>query len=70
MFYQAAQLTYIIDERLKVLSEDVEREKAFKDVAKATAKEKVKAAGAVEKKAAAVEKARALAKSKSTKLEV
>ena len=70
MFYQAAQLTHIIDERLKELSENAEREKALKDVVEATVKEKVKAVGAVEKKAVTAEKARALAESKSTELEV
>ena len=38
------QLSHIVDGRMKELSEDAEREKAFKDVAKATMKEKVKAA--------------------------
>ena len=53
----AGQLTYIIDERLKELPEDVEREKALKNVAANMAKEKGKAIDVVEKKAQAVEKA-------------
>ena len=40
--YQAAQLTRILDKRLKELVEDTEREKALKDVIAATAKEKAK----------------------------
>ena len=52
------------------LSKDVEREKALKEVAVATAKEKVKAAEAVEKKAAVSEKARVLAEKRSTELEM
>lgn len=49
--YQAARLTYILDERMKELVEDVEREKALKDVAEDTTKEKGKVADAVEKRA-------------------
>ena len=52
------QLTHILDERLKELTEDADREKALKDVANATAKEKGKAA---EKMAQSSEKARLLA---------
>lgn len=55
--YQAAQLTYILDERLKELVKDIEREKALKDVAGDMAKEKGKAVDVVEKKAQAAEKA-------------
>ena len=64
------QLTHIIDGRLKELSEDLEREKALKDVAEAIAKEKVKATRTAKKKVAAAKKARALAESKSVELEV
>ena len=60
ILYQAAQLTHILDGRLKELSEDIEREKALKEVATVTAKEKTKAVEIVEKKAAASEKAKAL----------
>ena len=70
LFCQAAQLTHIVDGRMKELSEDAELGKALKDVAKAMAKEKVKAAETAEKKAAAVEKARVLAKSKFAELKV
>ena len=65
MFYQAAQLTHIFDGRLKELAKDAEREKALKDVAKASAKEKTKAAATMEKKAVASEKARVLTEKKS-----
>ena len=64
------QLTHIIDGRLKELFEDLEREKALKDVAEAIAKEKVKATRTAKKKVAAAKKARALAESKSVELEV
>ena len=64
------QLTYVLDWRLKELSEDAEREKALKEVAAATAKEKVKAIEVAEKKAATTKKARVFAKKRSTKLEM
>ena len=67
---QVMQLTYVLNGRLKELSEDAEREKALKDVAAATSKEKVKAAETAEKKAVASEKARALAEKRSTKIEM
>ena len=70
MLYQAAQLTHIVDERMKELSKDAEQEKALKDVAKVMVKEKVKAAETAEKKAIMAEKARASAESKSAKLKV
>ena len=50
-----------MDDRLKEAAEDADREKALKDVAVAIMKEKGKAAEAVEKKAHALEKAKALA---------
>ena len=53
--YQATQLNYILNERLKELAEDADREKALKDVTNASAKEKGKA---IEKKAQASEKGR------------
>ena len=55
---------------MKELSEDAEWEKAPKDVAKAMAKEKVKAIEIAEKKAAMAKKARASAESKSAKQKV
>ena len=70
MLYQAAQLTHVLDGRLKELSEDAKREKALKEVVAATTKEKVKATEAVEKKAAAFEKARALVEKRSMELEM
>lgn len=51
MQYQAAQLTYVLNERLKELTKDAEQEKALKDVAAVTTKEKGKAAAAAEEKA-------------------
>lgn len=70
MLGQAVQLTHIVNGRLKELFEDIEREKALKDIVGAVAKEKVKATETVEKKAAAAEKARALVEGKSAELEV
>ena len=49
--YQAAQITYILGERMKEFAEEAEREKALKDVANATARDKGKAAEVAEKKA-------------------
>ena len=57
-------VTYILSERLKELAEDAEREKALKDVTNAMAKEKGKAAEAIEKKAQSSEKARLVAERK------
>ena len=54
---------------MKELAEDAEQEKALKDVAEATAKEKTKAATTREKKAIASEKARVSAEKKSLELE-
>ena len=57
LFDQAVQLTHVLDERLKELAEDIEKEKALKDVAADTAKEKGKATDVVDKKAKTIEKA-------------
>ena len=59
LFYQATQLTHVLDGRLKELSEDAKWEKALKEVVMVTAKEKTKDVKIAEKKAAASEKARA-----------
>nr|XP_023919607.1 uncharacterized protein LOC112031153 [Quercus suber] len=66
----AAQLSYIVDGRMKELAKDAEREKALKDVAEATAKEKMKHAEDAVEKVAVAEKAQALAEGRSTELEV
>ncbi|KAK9987703.1 hypothetical protein SO802_027942 [Lithocarpus litseifolius] len=65
----AAQMTYILNGWLKELAEDAGREKALKDVAETTAKEKAKAAATAEKKAVVSEKARAAAERRSSELE-
>ena len=54
-------MTHILSERMKEMAEDVEREKALKDVAEDTVKEKGKVADAAEKRAQAVENAWAVA---------
>lgn len=54
-------MTYVLGEKLKELAEDADQEKALKDVANATAKEKGKAIEAAEKKAQTSKKARLLA---------
>ena len=56
--------------KLKELSKDAKRERALKEVASATKKEKVKAAEVTKKKAVVSEKARALVEKRSTKLEM
>ena len=53
---------------MKEFSEEVVWEKAGRDAATKTAKDKIKAANAAEKRAAATEKARALAKSRLAEL--
>lgn len=70
LHFQAVQLTYVIDKRLKEIAKDVEREKALKDVVIATMKEKGKTTEAVEKKAQSMEKARLVVKKKLTEMEV
>ena len=50
-------MTYILDKRMKELAEDVEKEKALKDVVADIAKEKGKAVEVVEKKAKVAKKA-------------
>ena len=69
LFYQAIQLTHILDGQLKELAEDAMWEKALKDVAKATSKGKTKAAATAEKKAVVSEKARVAAEKGSSELE-
>ena len=59
-----------MDDQLKEAAEDVDREKALKDVIMTIAKEKGKAAKAAEKKAHASEKARALVEKRLTEMEV
>ena len=59
-----------MDDRLKEAAKDADREKALKDVAVATAKEKGKAAEATEKKAHVSKKARALAEKRLMEMEV
>lgn len=67
---QVAQLTYVLDERLKELDEDAEREKAFKDIVATIAKEKGKAVEAAEKRAQSTEKAQLVVEKKLTEVEV
>ena len=68
MFCQAAQLAHILDGRAKELAEDADRERAARETAVKTAKEKTKAADTAKKKAAAVEKARAMAEKRFAEL--
>ena len=67
MCCQATQLAYVIDDRLKEVVEDADREKVLKDVVVATAKDKGKAA---EKRAQAFKKARILAERRLTEMDV
>jgi len=70
LHHQATQLAHILDGRLKDLVEDAGREKALKDVAMVTAKDKEKAAATTEKKAAVFEKASVATEKRSLELEV
>ena len=54
-------MSHILDRRLKEVYEYAERERALKEVASATEKEKVKAAKVAKKKVVVFEKARVLA---------
>ena len=62
-------ITHILGERMKELAEEAKREKALKDVANATARDKGKAVEASEKKAQSLKKARLLAKRKLADME-
>ena len=64
------QLAYVINERLKETAEDAEREKALKEVAIATTKDKRRAAEVAKKKAQASEKARILAEKRLMEMDV
>ena len=68
--YQATQLIHTLDVRLKELSEEAEWEKALKEVAAVTAKEKAQDVEIAEKKVAMSEKAKALAEERFSELEV
>ena len=68
-YYQATQLTHVLYGRLKKLAEDVEREKALKDVAEDTAKEKGKVAAIAKKRAQSAEKAQLAAEKRLAEME-
>ena len=70
LLYQATQLAHILNGWLKELAEDVDWEKALKDVVEVIAKEKSKVAATVEKKAATFEKAKVVTEKRSSELEV
>lgn len=57
LYYQVAQLAYVVEDRLKEATEDADRERALKDVVVATVKDKGKAVEATEKRAQASENA-------------
>ena len=65
---QAAQLAHILNERVKDLSKEVDREKAGREETVKTTKEKTKIADAAEKKAAAAEKSQALVEKRLAEL--
>ena len=62
-------MAYILDGRLKELSEDVGWEKAAREAAVKTAKDKIKVVDTAEKRAATAEKAKVLAEKRSAELE-
>ena len=66
---QATQLTYVFNERMKELAEDVKKEKALKNMAVDIMKEKAKATEVAEKKAKATEKAQLVAEKKLVEVE-
>ena len=68
--YQAAQLTHVLDRRLKELFEDAEQEKALKEVVEVTIKDKAMAAEIAKKKVATFKKAKVLAEERFLELEV
>ena len=68
--YQAAQLTHVLDRRLKELFEDAEQEKALKELVEVTTKDKAMAAEIAEKKVATFKKAKVLAEERFLELEV
>ena len=61
-------MAHILGGCAKDFSEEVDREREARETAAKTAKEKLKAADSAEKKTAAAEKNRALAKKRCTKL--
>ena len=69
-FFQDAQLTHILEGRVRELAKDAGREKALKDVVVSTSKEKAKAIVTTKKKAAASKKARVLMEKKFLELKV
>ena len=62
-------MAYILDGQLKELSEDAGWEKAAREAAVKTAKDKIKVVDTAEKRAATVEKAKVLAEKRSAELE-
>ena len=68
MFHQATQLAHILDGRLKELSKDVDREKAAREAAAKTVKDKIKVTENAKKKYTAAKKAKALAEKRSAEL--
>ena len=61
LLLQAAQLAYMLEDRLKEAAKDADQEQALKHVAVATTKDKDKAAKDAERKAQEYERAQALA---------
>ena len=61
LYYRAAQLVHVIEDRLKEAIEDADREKALKNVAVAITKDKGKATELAKKRGQTSEKARILA---------
>ena len=61
-------MAHILDGHAKELAEEADRERAARETAVKTTKEKVKAADTAEKKAAAAEKNRAMAEKRSAEL--
>ena len=69
LFWQAAQLAHMMEDRLKTLAEEAEKEKVLMEVAKATIREKGAALEAIEGRARESEGARTLAEQRAVDLE-
>ena len=60
LLFQAAQLAHVLDDRLKVMLEEVDKGKALKQVAESNLSEKVAVLTTAEQRLASVERSRGL----------
>ena len=69
LLFQAAQLSYVLDDRLKVVLEEVDKEKALKQVVESDLSEKVTELATVEQRLALTERSRGLSEQKAGELQ-